>query len=69
MLMDHQISTRRPDQVLINKKKRTCHLVDFAVPGDYRVKIKESEMIDKYLDLSREKKAVEHEDDSDFKYS
>ena len=28
--------------------------MDLAVPADYRVKIKESEKIDKYLDLSRE---------------
>ena len=40
--------------VLIIKKKRTCHLVDFAVPLDHRMKIKESENIDKYLDLARE---------------
>ena len=30
--------------------------MDIAVPVDHRVKIKESEMIDKYLDLSREQK-------------
>ena len=36
--MDHYIPTRRPDLVLINKKKRTCHLMDFAVPMDHRVK-------------------------------
>ena len=29
--MDHSISARRPDLILINKKKRTCHKVDFAV--------------------------------------
>ena len=33
--------TIRPDLVLINKKKRTCHLVDFVVPVEHRVKIKE----------------------------
>ena len=41
--MDHPILARRPDLVLINKKKRTCQLMDFAIPGDHRVKIKESE--------------------------
>ena len=44
---------RRPDWVIINKKKRTCHIVDFAVPADDRVKIKESKRRDKYLDLAR----------------
>ena len=30
----------------------------FAVPADHEVKIKESEMIDKYLDLARELKKL-----------
>ena len=37
---DHQISTRRPDLIIINKKKRTCKIVDFAVPADHRIKLK-----------------------------
>ena len=36
------------------KKKTTCKIVDFAVPADRRVKLKESEKKDKYLDLVRE---------------
>ena len=28
---------------MINKKKRTCWIVDFAVPADHRVKLKENE--------------------------
>ena len=34
--------------IIINKEKRTCRTVDFAVPADHKVKLKESE---KYLDL------------------
>ena len=52
--MDDLVPAGRPDLVLINIKKRTCHPVDFAVPADHRVKMKESEKIDKYLDLARE---------------
>ena len=55
---DHLIPARRPDLVLINKKERTCQLVDFAVPADHRVKLKENEKIDKYLDLARELKKL-----------
>ena len=45
-------------------KKGTCKIVKFAVPADHRVKLKESEKKDKYLELSRElKKIVEHESD------
>ena len=29
------------------KERRICHLVDFAVPADHKVKRKESEKIDK----------------------
>ena len=50
---DHQIPARRPDLVLMNKKKRTC-LVDFAFPADRKVKMKGSEKIYEYLDLAIE---------------
>ena len=55
---DHRISARRPDLIIINKKKRTCKIVDFAVPADHRIKLKECEMKDKYLDLARELKKL-----------
>ena len=35
---------------------RTCKIVDFAVPADHRIKLKECEKKDKYLDLARELK-------------
>ena len=36
--MDDLISAKRPD-IIINKKKkkRTCTVVDFAIPVDYRI--------------------------------
>ena len=44
------------------QKKRICKIVDFTVPVDHRINLKESEKKDKYLDLARElKKPVEHE--------
>ena len=55
---DHLISARRPDLIIINKKKRTCKIVDFAVPADHRIKLKECEKKDKYLDLARELKKL-----------
>ena len=60
----HLISARRPDQIIINKNKRICKIVDFAVPADHRIKLKECEKKDKYLDLARElKKTMEREGD------
>ena len=40
------------------QKKRTCEIVDFAVPADHRIKLKESEKKDKYLDVARELKKL-----------
>ena len=48
---DHLISARRPD-LIIKKKKRICKIVDFAAPADHRIKLKECEKKDKYLDLA-----------------
>ncbi len=53
---DHLISARRPDLIIINKKKRSCKIVDFAVPADHRIKLKECEKT--YLDLARELKKL-----------
>ena len=54
---DDPILARKPD--LINnhqkkKKKRTYKIVTFAVPADHRIKLRECEKKDKYLDLARE---------------
>ena len=47
------------------QKKRTCKIVDLAVPADHRIKLKESEKRDKYLDHARElKKNVDHTGDN-----
>ena len=40
------------------KEKRTCKIVDFAVPADHRIKLKESEKKDNYLDLAWELKKL-----------
>ena len=42
--------------------------MDFVVPEDHRMKIKESEKIDKDLDLARGQKTMEHESDGDNNY-
>ncbi len=53
---NHLISARRPDILIINKKKRICKIDDFAVPADHRIKLRECEKKDKCLDLARELK-------------
>ena len=58
---DHLILARRQDLIIINKIKRICKIVDFAVPADHRINLKDCEKKDKYLDLASELKHVEHE--------
>ena len=55
---DHLIPARTPDLKIINKRKRICKIVDFAIPADHRINLKESEKKDKYLDLARELKKL-----------
>ena len=57
---DHLIPARRPDLIMTNKKKkkRIWKIVDFAVPVDNRINLKECEKKDKYLDLARELKKL-----------
>ena len=63
---DHLIPSRWPDPGKVNKKKRTCRIVDHADLADHRLKLKEIEKKDKYLDLARElTKTMEHESESD----
>ena len=40
--------------VVVDKKERSCKIIDFAVPGDSRIEEKEKEKIEKYQDLRRE---------------
>ena len=37
---------------------RICQIVDFVVPADHRIKLKECEKKDKYIDLARELKKL-----------
>ncbi len=59
---DYLISVRRPDLIIVNNnnnnKKRSCKIVDFAVSADHRIKLKESEKKDKYLELARKLKKL-----------
>ena len=48
----HVIEAWSLDLVVVDKKRRTCKIIDFAVPGDNR--IEEKEMIEKYQNLRKE---------------
>ena len=40
------------DLVVVDKKRTTCKIIDFAVPGDSRIE-KQKEKVEKYKDLRR----------------
>ena len=48
----------RPYNNQQKKKKRIGKIVDFAEPADHRIKLKECEKKDKYVDLARELKKL-----------
>ena len=55
---NHVIEACRPDLVVVDKNKRSCKIIDFAVPGDSRIEEKEKDKIEKYQDLGRELRKI-----------
>ena len=55
---DYLISAEKPDLALINKKKGTCHQVDFAIPVNHWVKKKRMWKDRQYLDLANKLKKL-----------
>ncbi|XP_068734746.1 uncharacterized protein [Montipora capricornis] len=48
------IQARRPDMVVVDRDKKTCNIIDVAVPVDAGIVEKEKEKVEKYQDLRRE---------------
>ena len=51
---DHIIELQRPDLFVVDKKRRTCKVIDFADSRDSRIENKEKENVE----VSRSKKGV-----------
>ena len=70
----HLIPIKRPDLIIINKKrqkeKRTSQIVDFAVQEDHKVKKKTKKKKEKQVirPCQRTKNVIEHESDGDTNY-
>ena len=62
---DHPIPATRQDLVLMNKKI-ICFIVRFAEPTDHRVKRKEGEELNKYLDRVRKNCAGDNDTSGTF---
>ena len=58
ILTDHVIEAGRPDLVVVDKKERSCKIIDFEIRrfnfGDSRIEEKKRDKIEKYQDLGRE---------------
>ena len=48
---DHVIEARRPDLAVVDKKEKSCKIIDFAVPGDKRIEENEKDKKEKYQDF------------------
>ena len=55
---DDVMEARRPDLILVDKKEKSCVIIDVAVPGDCRIRQKEIEKVEKYQNLKRELKRL-----------
>ena len=55
---DNVMEARRPDLILVDKKAKSCVIIDVAVPGDCRICEKEIEKAEKYQNLKRELKRL-----------
>ena len=51
---DRTIPSNKPDIIIRDNERRTCMLIDVAIPGDRNVVKKEAEKILKYKDLTTE---------------
>ena len=53
---DNDIEARRPDLILVDKKVKSCVIINVATPGDCRIREKEIKKIENYQNLKGELK-------------
>ena len=51
---DNVIEAKRTDLTFVDKRAKSCVIIDVAIPGDCRMREKEIEKIEKYQNLKRE---------------
>ena len=55
---DNVIEARRPNLILVDKKVKSCVIINVAIPGDCRILEKGIAKIEKYQNLKRELKSL-----------
>ena len=48
MRTDHEIGARRPNLVIVDKRNKSCQIIDVAISEDNGVREKEDEKVEKY---------------------
>ena len=48
---DNVMEVRRPNLILVDKKTKSCFIINVALPGDCRIHEKEIEKVEKYQNL------------------
>ena len=51
---DHELGARSPDLLIVNKREKSCQIIDVAIPENGRVRKKEDEKVEKYQNLAKE---------------
>ena len=52
---DNVIEARRPNLILVDKKAKSCTIIDVAIPDDCRIHEKETKKIERHQNLKRER--------------
>ena len=55
---NNDIEARRPDLILVDKKVKSCVIINVATPGDCRIREKEIKKIENYQNLKGELKRL-----------
>ena len=55
---DNVIEARTPNLILVEKKTKSCVIMDVSIPGDCSIREKEIEKIEKYQNLKRKLKRL-----------
>ncbi|XP_044757776.1 uncharacterized protein LOC123315935 [Coccinella septempunctata] len=58
MVTDRPVANNRPDIVLLNKREKSCVIIDITVPSDDNISRAYTEKLTKYFDLSFELKEM-----------
>ena len=54
IVTDRKVTHNKPDVVVIERKEKKWTIIDFAIPMDHRVKVKEDNKVETYMDLAAE---------------